>query len=206
MRVTWIRRLLLAVSLGVVGCLGFVVALAAAPAPPTLDGETLIGGTGSGSPGCPTPTFTVTGGAGNPYPGTFSEAGSWTDGVANSFSATFTIIDGATTIIGSKSGGGGGCSTIAAVAAQTGPYAATIHTPSGNFRDEGTFTGQVTVPSIGQPAVSESFSSSLTNPVPLAPTSKAQCLKNGWKNFAQFKNQGDCVSFVASGGKNQPAG
>jgi len=40
----------------------------------------------------------------------------------------------------------------------------------------------------------------------LVPTSKDQCMGNGWKNFqANFKNQGDCVSFVATGGKNQPA-
>jgi hypothetical protein len=38
------------------------------------------------------------------------------------------------------------------------------------------------------------------------PTSKVQCENGGWHNFAGFKNQGDCVSFVASGGKNPPAG
>jgi hypothetical protein len=36
------------------------------------------------------------------------------------------------------------------------------------------------------------------------PTSKDQCKNGGWKNFLGFKNQGDCVSFVATGGKNQP--
>jgi len=41
----------------------------------------------------------------------------------------------------------------------------------------------------------------------LLPSSKDQCMNNGWKNFqTSFKNQGDCVSFVATGGKNQPAG
>ena len=36
-----------------------------------------------------------------------------------------------------------------------------------------------------------------------------QCKNNGWKNnfpAGTFKNQGDCVSFFASGGRNQPAG
>jgi hypothetical protein len=37
------------------------------------------------------------------------------------------------------------------------------------------------------------------------PTSTDQCKKGGWANFGSFKNQGDCVSFVASGGRNQPA-
>jgi hypothetical protein len=39
----------------------------------------------------------------------------------------------------------------------------------------------------------------------VAPSTKDQCMNNGWKNFqAKFKNQGDCVSFVATNGKNQP--
>jgi hypothetical protein len=38
------------------------------------------------------------------------------------------------------------------------------------------------------------------------PTSKEQCKNGGWQRFRVFKNQGDCVSFVATGGRNQPAG
>jgi hypothetical protein len=39
------------------------------------------------------------------------------------------------------------------------------------------------------------------------PTSKDQCKNGGWQNYADqnghpFKNQGDCVSYVATGGKN----
>jgi hypothetical protein len=41
---------------------------------------------------------------------------------------------------------------------------------------------------------------------PPLPTSKEQCKKGGWQTFGIFKNQGDCVSFVATGGKNPPAG
>jgi hypothetical protein len=41
---------------------------------------------------------------------------------------------------------------------------------------------------------------------PALPTSKQQCKNGGWRNFPGFKNQGDCVSFVATGGKNPPAG
>jgi hypothetical protein len=42
---------------------------------------------------------------------------------------------------------------------------------------------------------------------PPLPTSKEQCKDGGWRNFGStFKNQGDCVSFVATKGKNQPAG
>jgi hypothetical protein len=36
-----------------------------------------------------------------------------------------------------------------------------------------------------------------------APTTAAQCMNGGWRNFTNptFKNQGDCVSFVASQGR-----
>jgi hypothetical protein len=38
------------------------------------------------------------------------------------------------------------------------------------------------------------------------PISKDQCKNGGWHAYGVFKNQGDCVSFVATGGKNPPAG
>jgi hypothetical protein len=47
------------------------------------------------------------------------------------------------------------------------------------------------------------FMASFSSPLP---TSIAQCKNGGWKTYGVFKNQGDCVSFVASGGKNPPSG
>jgi hypothetical protein len=44
----------------------------------------------------------------------------------------------------------------------------------------------------------------VTDAAPL-PTSKDQCKNGGWRTYGVFKNQGDCVSFVATGGKNPPA-
>jgi hypothetical protein len=41
---------------------------------------------------------------------------------------------------------------------------------------------------------------------PALPTAKDECKDGGWQSFGVFKNQGDCVSFVATGGKNPPAG
>jgi hypothetical protein len=41
---------------------------------------------------------------------------------------------------------------------------------------------------------------------PALPTSKDQCKNGGWRNFLGFKNEGDCVSFVATHGTNPPAG
>jgi hypothetical protein len=40
------------------------------------------------------------------------------------------------------------------------------------------------------------------------PTNVDQCKNNGWKDYVSpsFKNQGDCVSFVATRGKNLPSG
>jgi hypothetical protein len=41
---------------------------------------------------------------------------------------------------------------------------------------------------------------------PPLPTTKDQCKNGGWRNFPGFRNQGDCVSFVATNGKNQSSG
>jgi hypothetical protein len=38
------------------------------------------------------------------------------------------------------------------------------------------------------------------------PTAKTQCKNGGWRTYGVFRNQGDCVSFVSTGGKNPPAG
>jgi hypothetical protein len=39
---------------------------------------------------------------------------------------------------------------------------------------------------------------------PGLPKLKDDCKHNGWRTYRVFKNQGDCVSFVATGAKNQP--
>jgi hypothetical protein len=38
------------------------------------------------------------------------------------------------------------------------------------------------------------------------PTTANGCKHGGWQSFGVFKNQGDCVSYFATGGKNLPAG
>jgi len=53
------------------------------------------------------------------------------------------------------------------------------------------------------------FAASVDNVVltstPAFPTTTKQCKEGGWRDFGLlFKNQGDCVSFVATGGKNEP--
>ena len=48
---------------------------------------------------------------------------------------------------------------------------------------------------------------SLGATVVIAPTGAAQCKRDGWQSYGGlFKNQGDCVSLVATGGKNPPTG
>jgi hypothetical protein len=42
-------------------------------------------------------------------------------------------------------------------------------------------------------------------PPPPSSTTKDQCQNGGWRTFGVFKNQGDCVSFVATRGRNPPA-
>jgi hypothetical protein len=37
------------------------------------------------------------------------------------------------------------------------------------------------------------------------PASKEECKNGLWRDFGVFKNQGDCVGFVATGGRNAPA-
>jgi hypothetical protein len=53
---------------------------------------------------------------------------------------------------------------------------------------------------------SDFFSVTVTDVLPPLPTSMEQCKSGGWQSFGVFKNQGDCVSYVATGGKNPPGG
>jgi hypothetical protein len=70
-----------------------------------------------------------------------------------------------------------------------------------SFPPEPAVGATVTVPNPEESVLDESATL-----VPL-PTSNDQCKNGGWQNFGTtFKNQGDCVSFVATGGKNPPSG
>jgi hypothetical protein len=103
-----------------------------------------------------------------------------------------------------------------AVDASTVDYHATISAPEGNFTDRGgarasARTAYVAIDN-GSPGGSrinqfvQGFASDLTATEPLLPITKDDCKKGGWQSYGVFKNQGDCVSFVATGGKNPPAG
>ncbi len=207
------RKRHLFLGLGLAVALVLAVSPASASAVSTLTGESLSGGSSSGNTWSCAPSFSVSGTATAPYPGTFSESGSWSE--LSDFNATFTITSGTTTIRGSKGpqkvGGFAGCAfghppgsslNSSALIGATTPYTATIHTPSGNFHDEGTSGVSGTVNDAGPATLMEDFTSSLAQPVLIAPTTKDQCKDGGWKNFPQFTNQGQCVSSVVSQSPN----
>jgi hypothetical protein len=56
--------------------------------------------------------------------------------------------------------------------------------------------------SFGDPDINDDLNESAN----LVTPSRDQCRNGGWRNFGQFKHQGDCMSFVATGGKNPPSG
>jgi hypothetical protein len=61
------------------------------------------------------------------------------------------------------------------------------------------------VESVGESDIRLTLEFNLIKAPATLPTNKDQCKKDGWKVFGVFKNQGDCVSYVATGGKNPPA-
>jgi hypothetical protein len=193
-------------------------AIASAATPPSLAGEDLqivvhvdppISQSCSGTPSG-TGTYSVSGHAFGPYTGTFTEDGSWTyDSVADTgtVTANFTITtnDGSgNTVTGTASYSAptppsSGLFEVCGFDAEAAPYSATIHTSVGAFHDEGLSY----VANVAPSGFEHGFETSLAGgPVPEAPTSKNQCTAGGWKTFGNFKNQGDCVRYVATGGKN----
>jgi hypothetical protein len=152
----------------------------------------------------------VSGTATGPFPGTFTESGSFSTvrgGFVSDFSSTFTITSTAGTVTGRKSLPGDtsqiscspfGDGILVETFNLTTTYTATI-----NGTQQSTGTATVSIEgTLGEPPIfHEDFASN--GVVQL--TSKEQCRDGGWQSFG-FKNQGDCVSFVATGGKNPPSG
>jgi hypothetical protein len=66
-----------------------------------------------------------------------------------------------------------------------------------------------TYPSIFRPAlfspVVNQFGDLFVTDAKSLPSTKDQCRNEGWRDYGAFRNQGDCVSFIASGGKSPPA-
>lgn len=175
--------------------------------------------------GSGTISWTATGQATGPYNGTFTETGtvSFTGpGFVTNLQVTFHIdsvvpdadVDGRKFFVGPIGASGDCIEFSTAVFGNVGGvvrYEAIIKpSTGGSFADEGTSTlSALTIAededvdtSIG--AVRERFTSTLPATRQLLPDAKEQCKDEGFLIFGVFENQGDCVSFVSTHGKNEP--
>jgi hypothetical protein len=204
-------------------------AAAAQQAPPTLSGEAFHQHRPAiTSADCTQAIFfsyVATGTATGPYPGTFVERGT----VGSEVHATFAIESPVGRVTGTKVGMVGRscvsnftCSgetdcEHASIGYNTNPggfdsdnrYQARISTDRGVFSDHGLFGAALVHSSADDfylDGFDATFLSDLESPVQQMPTSKDQCKDGGWKSFGVFENQGRCVSFVATKGKNPPSG
>lgn len=185
---------------------------APSPPPPTLTGETLTGGSGGGLVFCRNTgsfSFTISGTATGPYPGTFTES---VTGTVNptftlaTFSATFTIHSATGDVTGTKTYTGPSpricyqdANDVAILGTIPTTYQATIHTANGNYADHGTSATGFFRSSGTVNQFNETFASSQTQATLIVPTSADQCKDGGYQHYPQFKDQGDCVSFVENG-------
>ncbi|MCU1376932.1 MAG: hypothetical protein JWO68_4218 [Actinomycetia bacterium] len=175
-------------------------------------------------------SFSLSGPATGPYGGTFTMTGSYTLVPSStsstgltvaSFAAMFTVMADNATVHGTLNATYPP-PTSAAVWPPTGTaqwrdptcgpgalnvetsYAATISVPGGgDWQDAG--LANVWTDSAFPQVLFETSLPSPTPAPPALPSDKSQCTSNRWKAFPLFKNQGDCVSYVATHGKNPPA-
>ncbi len=200
-----------AVAAGLLGptMIGASAASAQTAPPPTLTGEQLAAQGQAGGVSCSSTggggsfSYTTSGTATGPYSGTFTETigGTLTsDTTLGSLTATFTINSATGEVTGTKTWSGGAYSACYVNAGNfiitaAMNYRATIHTAAAAYTDQG--TAQTSTEEIGgSPSLLENFTSSQTQPTPSEPTSKQQCMNGGYKNYSQFKNQGQCVAYV----------
>jgi hypothetical protein len=196
-------------------CVSMVVVPSVAAAA-QLDGETLTGtstnigfchdnGDGTSSKEHPRGEQPYAGLAAGPVIGTFRagvQSATWNNatGVVTDFPAgvNITPADGTPTVnLDIALGSGQGVATCAADGSWT------LNVTGATYNSDTGDTGVVSVSATDLSTGGGTFTAVFG---PQLPTSKAQCEKNGWTTFPGFKNQGDCVSYVATKGKNMPAG
>lgn len=186
--------------------------------------------------GTGTVNFTASGAATGPFAGTFTETGSVTFGprpapnqlnVITAFSAQFEITGPNGSVSGTKQLGNvtqstpfgtfdfinqGECTQV--VGRGTNYFIAGVcyvaTTPTGPDAGFGVASGASARDIQPSNFFDEQFQSGQQAGTPACPsqlpTDKEQCKNGGWQTFGVFKNQGDCVSFVSTRGKNPPAG
>lgn len=143
----------------------------------------------------------------------WSVSGTWTVTQSNvSGTYTFVLSQFGTTVTGNASYGAGGTITGSVIGNQfhvvidwggglMGDYTATVSL--------GQMTSGYTFDLANAASNATWFATGPGLCVSSTPTSKDQCKDGGWSNYTDgqgnaFKNQGDCVSYVASGGKSDP--
>lgn len=199
---------------------------------PTLDGEFFADPVPTVNATCnpdgaSTITFEASGVATGPFTGTFTETGTATvgpqtppstdivgTGTLTSFEAEFTIhsltgevVTGSKELLAEVELGGTCQDEVRSIRliniTEGVSYTAAIETPEGErFVDRGSATVEVVEaePSDPLPSLSTFFEAFQSEPLP---TTREECQRGGFENF-DFENQGDCVSFVVTGGKNEP--
>jgi hypothetical protein len=93
------------------------------------------------------------------------------------------------------------------------PVSGSIQPPSGSVISGTVFANDLGVSSIGVLGGRGLYIVTITSPftavqsftVRCLPKDTAECKNGGWQSYGIFKNQGDCVSFIATGDKNPPA-
>jgi hypothetical protein len=96
-----------------------------------------------------------------------------------------------------------------------GPGGVIVPCPGSLGVNQGSFNSgiisNVDALSVGVSGATTTYNFELTPPPPPTPPSKDACKKGGWANYTDvaghaFANQGDCVSYFATGGKNKAKG
>ncbi len=213
------RRLVALTGCLILGVLGLGAVEAHAATPSSLAGEsftssevkgsTLTGTcTGNGNEG--SFNFSVSGTAAGPFPGTFTESGSFNtarSGFPTSFSSTFTITSTAGMVTGTgrlaeDNLAAASCFRLGLGEDLSLDNLATTYTATINGAQRNTGTATISMLGVvGSQLLlfNETFASN--------GAVRTQCKHGGWKSFGTtFKNQGDCVSFFATRGKNPPSG
>jgi hypothetical protein len=142
--------------------------------------------------------------AAGPFPGTFTEQGVIiaTASEVSILRSTFTIFSPSGTVtgtIGPQSAGQVDCSGLFE-ANLTTVYTVQINGVSGSGPTTVSIKGSPIEPQVPTTFI-EAFGSTGVG------VEQNQCKHGAWKSFGtMFKNQGDCVSFFATHGKNPPGG
>ena len=81
---------------------------------------------------------------------------------------------------------------------------ATVNSTAGDIHPSLSADGTTLIFSSGRTGTLGGQDLYMTTREQIFPTTKDDCKNDGWEKFGIYKNQGDCVSYVATGGSNGP--